>query len=669
MRGARRSTKPSWVIYLGRVAILAGLYACSGRLGLLLHPVSKFATLVWAPAGLSLAFLLLFGARLWPGVALGAMVVNLWAGAPILVALAISAGNTFEALCGVYALQRVGFDRRLGRARDAIAFVLLPSLLSPLVGATIGVSALLHGGLIGWAHVAATWRAWWLGDALGVLVIAPLVLTLWSGRPWPRNVAKEVEAAALIVSVIFVSVFVFVDWPFASKAGLFRRAYLPMPFVIWAALRFEQRGAAVVTFLQATVVTWGTAIGRGPFQPLPSAHERLVAAQGFTGVVAMTSLILGAIVSENQRTARALREAHDDLEKRVRERTAELREGQKLLAEAQNIAHVGSWQWDIEADRISWSDELKRIHGLAPEEFGATLEGFARDHLHPEDRGRVEKLVASAVEGRGPLAWQHRIVRPDGSVRLLQLHAEVQLGPDGRPARLVGTCQDVTAIHENERSLEKSMKEKELLVREVHHRVKNNLQIVSSLLSLHGRDPATRKVFDDCRDRIRAMSLVHEKLHQSTSMVSIDAASYLKSLVDALFRMNAVSSTSIAVDVHAEGSLEMDTAIPCGLIVTELVSNALKHAFPDGRSGRISVALRPDPDGRHLVLEVVDDGVGFPLELDFRNAQTLGLKLVGMLADQLGGAIELDTHAGTRLRIRFEASRDLHVGDSGRNSL
>ncbi|MEO6418554.1 MAG: PAS domain-containing protein, partial [Polyangiaceae bacterium] len=122
-------------------------------------------------------------------------------------------------------------------------------------------------------------------------------------------------------------------------------------------------------------------------------------------------------VCENERTAAAVAEAHDDLEQRVRERTAELREGQRLLAEAQSIAHVGSWQWDIDANRISWSEELRRIHGLAPEDFGATLEGFARDHLHPGDRARVEKLVAAALEERGPFSWQHRIVRPDGSVR------------------------------------------------------------------------------------------------------------------------------------------------------------------------------------------------------------------------------------------------------------
>ncbi len=466
---------------------------------------------------------------------------------------------------------------------------------------------------------------------------------------------------AMKADVVLVSVFVFVDWPFTSRGVPFRRAYLPMPFILWAALRFEQRGSAVVTFLQAAIATWGTTIGRGPFQIFPMAHERLVAAQGFTGIVATTSLILGAIVCENQRTARALREAHDDLEKRVEERTAELREGQKLLAMAQDIAHLGSWQWDIAADRITWSEELRRIHGLTPEEFGGTFEGFARDHLHPEDRPRVEKLVASAVAGQGPFAWQHRIIRPDGVVRDLQLHAELERGPDGEPARLVGTCQDVTEMHENERFLEKSMKEKELLVREVHHRVKNNLQIISSLLSLHGRSPIIRKVFDECRDRIQAMSLVHEQLHQSSSMVSVDAASYLKRLVDTLLRMYVGNTSSISVDVHAEGSLEMDTAIPFGLIVNELVSNALKHAFPCGRCGRITVDLRPDPDARHLVLEVGDDGIGFPPALDFHHAETLGLKLVEMLAGQLGGALEMDMHGGTRFRLRFDAPRDLHI--------
>ena len=170
------------------IALLAAGYVVAGRLGLVITAVGGFATPVWAPSGLSLAALVLFGQRLWPGIALGALLVNLWAGASAGVALGISAGNTLEAVLGAYALSRVpGFDPGLGRLKDVLAFVLLAALLSTVVSATVGVSTLFLGGILPRAELLATWRVWWVGDAVGDIVVAPLLMA----APGLRDVLRD----------------------------------------------------------------------------------------------------------------------------------------------------------------------------------------------------------------------------------------------------------------------------------------------------------------------------------------------------------------------------------------------------------------------------------------------------------------------------------------------
>src|SRR5687767_5024513 len=177
--------------------VLAIAYVGAAKLGLALDAVSGFATLVWPPTGIALAALLLFGFRLWPGVALGAFVANLWAGAPVGVACGIAIGNTLEASIGAYALRRLDFKPALASLRDVIALIGAAALASTLVSATIGSTSLLLGGLIRTDDYWITWRSWWLGDVMGALVVAPLLLT-WRRAPRaPLQRKRVVEASAL----------------------------------------------------------------------------------------------------------------------------------------------------------------------------------------------------------------------------------------------------------------------------------------------------------------------------------------------------------------------------------------------------------------------------------------------------------------------------------------
>jgi two-component sensor histidine kinase len=204
-----------------------------------------------------------------------------------------------------------------------------------------------------------------------------------------------------------------------------------------------------------------------------------------------------------------------------------------------------------------------------------------------------------------------------------------------------------------------ALREKEVLLREIHHRVKNNLQVISSLLSLQTRRLADAKVgemFKESQNRVRSMAMIHEQLHRSTDLSRIDFAQYLRNLTASLFSSYGVDSSQIGLKLDiTEACLPIDLATPFGLIVHELVSNSLKHAFADGREGEIRIAFRPlgdsDGGGRQWRLTVADDGPGLPTEVDPENSSSLGLRLVRILAEQLDGSVEYRRDPGSKFQI------------------
>jgi len=196
-----------------------------------------------------------------------------------------------------------------------------------------------------------------------------------------------------------------------------------------------------------------------------------------------------------------------------------------------------------------------------------------------------------------------------------------------------------------------------VLLREIHHRVKNNMQIISSLLNLQAAQLKDKKdlfLFKETQNRIRSLALVHEKLYQSKNLSMIDFAEYIRSLITYLWQFFMIDSETIRLHLDLEEAyFDINTAIPCGLIVNELVSNILKHAFPVGRKGEVRIVL-VRADGNKFMLVVQDDGIGFPENLDFRKSETLGMQIVTMLVQQLDGTIELEREEGTTFKIVFE---------------
>jgi two-component sensor histidine kinase len=215
--------------------------------------------------------------------------------------------------------------------------------------------------------------------------------------------------------------------------------------------------------------------------------------------------------------------------------------------------------------------------------------------------------------------------------------------------------RDVSTKREHDRRILASLKEKEVLLKEVHHRVKNNLQVISSLLSLqaqHTRDVSARRLFADSQSRVQSIALVHEALYRSKDLARIRLDEYVHNLVERLFHAHSGPGDQIRASLDLSGvELSVGRAIPCGLIINELVTNALKYAFPDGRLGTVEVALR-HVDAK-IELVVGDDGVGLPPEVDPRGTASLGLDLVLTFAEQLEAEVDVQRQYGTRFCFRF----------------
>jgi two-component sensor histidine kinase len=229
---------------------------------------------------------------------------------------------------------------------------------------------------------------------------------------------------------------------------------------------------------------------------------------------------------------------------------------------------------------------------------------------------------------------------------------------DGSPIQISGTIHDITERKQAEEKIKASLREKELLLREVHHRVKNNMQVISGLLDLPAAlsgNPERRKMFHDSQSRIHAMSLVHEKLYGAKDLARIDLAGYVKTVSQDLFQSYKINPGKIDLIILTDGDVYVDInkAIPCSLILNELISNSLKHAFLGDRHGKLQIILR-EKNNTEIEIIVCDDGLGLPDDVDIHQPRSVGLHLVnGLVKNQLGGQIEIRRDAGTEFRIKF----------------
>ncbi|MDD3754369.1 MAG: PAS domain S-box protein [Methanobacterium sp.] len=336
----------------------------------------------------------------------------------------------------------------------------------------------------------------------------------------------------------------------------------------------------------------------------------------------------------------------------------ELKENEEALKESEkkyrkifeNVQDV-FYQTDLEGKITEISPSIERYSKFKPSELiGNPVELV---YLDPEDR----EFLLNAIQDKGEVAdYEVTLVNKDKTQFFVSVNAHYLLNSQNQPIGVEGSLRDITDRKKMELELRKSLEEKEMLVKEIHHRVKNNLMVISSLLNLQSRyikDKKALSMFKESQNRAKSMALIHERLYRSTDLKSIDFGDYLRTLATDLYRTYVPEPSRIELDMNVEKvMIDINTAIPLGLIVNELLSNSMKHAFPGKREGEINLEFGITDD--EFVLVVGDNGIGFPEDLEFQNTSSLGLQLVNTLTRQISGIIELDTTNGTLFSIKFK---------------
>ncbi|GAA3874270.1 MASE1 domain-containing protein [Saccharothrix violaceirubra] len=285
-----------WGVYAAQLLAVTAAYYAGARLGLLQALVNDQVTPLWPPTGLAVVTLLLGGQRLWPGIAIGAFVVNATLGEPG-AAFLISAGNTLAPVVACLLLRHYDFRLALDRTRDAIVLIVLGAFAAMLVSASVGAGSLLLTHGIDRAQFWTTWSVWWTGDALGVLTVVPLVAAVRTARRRHLTTRGRIEVACLLLGTAAVTVM--------AIATPVRLLYLVFPFAVWAGLRFQHLGAAPCALISTAVTARGAATGTGPWEGY-EVYQRMVSLQGFNATVVLTTLVLSAVIAERNAALAAI---------------------------------------------------------------------------------------------------------------------------------------------------------------------------------------------------------------------------------------------------------------------------------------------------------------------------------------------------------------------------
>lgn len=334
----------------------------------------------------------------------------------------------------------------------------------------------------------------------------------------------------------------------------------------------------------------------------------------------------------------------------------ELKKRERLLSlVTDNMLNVVG-QIDAEGTFQYISPSIKTILGYDPSEIlGENVFQFI-NLTHPEDQIKVSTAFMGATNSYLPGEVQHRFRRADGSYIWVESLGNPLFDDENQYNGVVFSMTDINSLKAAEKNLKTSLEDKELLLRELHHRVKNNMQIISSLLNLqsqHIKDKRDLKIFKSSQTRVKTMSLIHEELYSSQDFSHIHLSKYIRNLTKELLTSNIGDPGRVQLTVNVEEiKMELETAIPLGLLINEIVANSVNHAFPNHRKGEIIVDLKRDGDA--FVLKISDDGIGIPKKTDFEKAETLGFQLIKNLVNQLDGEIKMQTNHGTTFIIKFK---------------
>ena len=500
----------AWPPARTRMLVILGValaYFLTARLGLLLAMPGGHVTPVWPPTGIALAAVLLLGRRVWPGIWLGSFGANLldFLRAPepavfnaFAVSAAIGAGAALAALIGEFLLRRyVGAESPLERVRNVSTFMAVGGVFSCLVSATNGVLALGVGGYMPWSAYAQTWLTWWLGDTAGVFVVTPLFLA--RGRPGRgRGWRHWLEGAVCFSLLVMMAYLIFIqgDIPFTPGRPF---TFLLIPFLVWPAVRFGQRGAAVAALLIALPAVWGTAHGYGPFH-LDTRNESLLVLELFLSVVTLTALCVAAVVTERNHLDAERQLVLQELERRVEQRTAELTHANARLraifdTEPECVKLLGPDGSLLEMNpaglRMIEADTFRQVenHCIFP-------------LVAEEHRAAFRELTEKVFHGEsGALEFQIQSLK--GNRRWLETHATPLRDEQGRVTALLGVTRDIT----ESRQAESALRESEARIRNIFEQASDGIFLLSADNRYLDANPAGAAMLGYKREELLRMSV------------------------------------------------------------------------------------------------------------------------------------------------------------------
>jgi PAS domain S-box-containing protein len=438
---------------IGLNLFLAIVYFAAAELGLSLASLHSNVTPVWPPAGIAIASLLIFGPHLWPGIFAGALAANLLTNIPVGSAFGIAAGNTLQALVAYWLLLHfVRWRRSLDSVGDVMSFVVCAAVIAPLVSATIGSLSLCLGGAADWGRFTSLWLTWWMGDGFGALIFGTLLLS-WS-KPERIKTRDVPEIVALLLLLFITVVIVFSGW-FPGPVKTYPLAYLSIPCLLWAALRFDQRIVTTAVVLMAGLAVWGASRGYGPFMQA-NPNVSLLLLISFVGTTSLMTMLVGAITNE-RRTAEA------DKDKLGSELEIHRRRIEDIVAHVPGVVWEAWGKPDAANQRIDFvSEHVEKMLGYSRQEW-LSRPNFWLQVVHPDDRERAAAeaaaIFASGKGGTSRFRWMHK----DGHEIWVEARSIVVCDESG-PIGMRGVTTDITP------AVRAEIERAQLLQRESHAR-------------------------------------------------------------------------------------------------------------------------------------------------------------------------------------------------------
>ncbi len=650
-----------------RLAVVFALYFVAGRLGLAVPFTSANVSPVWPAAGVAVAAVLTWGLRVAPAIALAAFLVNFFTTIPASAAAGIGVGNALSAIAAAYLLSVTDFQSSLPRLKDVLRFLLLAAGLSTTVAASVGVTALTLAHAKAWSGYGSAWRIWWLGDGMGVLVIAPLLLT---GRQLLRGCRgwRVVEFCVLCGMVMTTSSAIFGPWVGVRDDVL---ALVVFPFVVWAAIRFRVAGTAIVSSLIVTVALWGTAEGFGPFVNHSPLHNAVLL-QVFIAVTALTGLILAAVINEKEHIGKAFENSekllieieaiNQNLELRVQERTRELQEKSGQLAyqaKLLDLANDAIFVRNADGRIAYWNEGAERLYGWrANEAIGKSIQELVQTEVPPN--------IATLL-GRDRWEGELQQRRRDGSQITVASRWTTLRDADANVIGWLEINTDVTGRKQAEgaaralsaRLLTLQDEERRRIARELHDSLGQYLAALKmnmERLSTGNSDndeliTESLEMLDKCLSETRTIShLLHPPLLDEAGFGS--AARWY---TDGFAQRSGIK---VHMDLPAElPRMDKDIEIALFRALQEALTNVHRHAR--GSSVNISVAL----SGGGVQLAVTDDGPGIEqtrLKHLLEGTANAGVGIAGMRERmrELGGALNIDSdRKGTSIIVSIPLRR------------